>query len=189
MISSAPTPLPAPSDGLRLTHVAIGRGTQNYTCAPGASKPVPNGAVAKLYNATCTAAIYPDLLALIPNVELSFTTPSDDDKPMSPSSLFLSGHHYFPEPTTPVFDLGTKKDFYGFAVCAKSASSPAPSDAPRGLNGLGSVAWLKLGDKGGSNGIKEVYRLNTAGGVAPSTCDGQEEEFQVDYAAEYWFYS
>src|ERR1700753_1347711 len=30
---SASTPLPAPSAGLVLTHIAIGRGTQNYTCA------------------------------------------------------------------------------------------------------------------------------------------------------------
>ncbi|KAI9791409.1 MAG: hypothetical protein M1816_003977 [Peltula sp. TS41687] len=188
MMPIAPTPLPPPSDGLTLTHVAIGRGTQNYTCAPGASKPVAAGALAKLYNATCTAATYPDLLALVPNAVLSFNTPSDDDKTMSPSSLFLSGHHYFPDPTTPVFDMGTKKDFYGFAVCAKSAQSPAPPDAPKGPNGLGSVPWLKLGDKGGSSGIKEVYRVNTAGGVPPATCDDHQGDFQVDYAAEYWFY-
>lgn len=165
--------------------MAVGRGTQNYTCANGATKPVANGAVANLYNASCTAANYPDILTLIPNTVLSF---DGDKKILSPSSLLISGTHYFPDPTTPIFDLSANDKSYGFAVCAKSAGSPAPADAPKGPNGLGSVPWLKLGDKGGSNGIKEIYRVNTAGGVAPATCEDQKDEFTVEYAAEYWFY-
>lgn len=35
---------------------------------------------------------------------------------------------------------------------------------------------------------QEVYRVVTFQGSAPSTCAGQKERFQVDYAAEYWFY-
>jgi len=36
---------------------------------------------------------------------------------------------------------------------------------------------------------KEVYRVNTRGGVAPSTCAGLEGKgFVVEYAAEYWFF-
>ena len=123
----------------------------------------------------------------MPNASLSYIKPGDgdgDDKHLSPASYLLSGHHYFMDSTTPTFDMATKKDFYGLAVCAKSASSPAPSDAPKGENGFGSVPWLKLADKGTSNGFKEVYRLNTAAGAAPPTCDGMSAHFEVQYAAE-----
>ncbi|CRK45450.1 hypothetical protein BN1723_006616 [Verticillium longisporum] len=34
-----------------------------------------------------------------------------------------------------------------------------------------------------------IYRLTTAGGSPPSSCAGQPESFQVQYAAAYWFYA
>lgn len=38
-------------------------------------------------------------------------------------------------------------------------------------------------------GVKEIYRVNTHSGSAPATCAGKPEgEFEIDYAAEYWFY-
>lgn len=171
-------------------HVAVGRGTQNYTCADSTaqSKPVAAGAVARLYNATCAAANYPQLLARLPNASLVFGSPAVEDEPLHPAPLYFSGDHFFIDAKTPVFNVGTKSDFYGVAVCAKSDSSAAPADAPAGPNGLGSVPWLKLADTGASTGFKEVYRVNTAGGVAPASCEGQEAQFKVDYATEYWFY-
>lgn len=37
--------------------------------------------------------------------------------------------------------------------------------------------------------VKEIYRVNTHGGSAPTTCAGKHEgEFEIEYAAEYWFY-
>ena len=51
---------------------------------------------------------------------------------------------------------------------------------------MGSVLWLKLDGTDGD--YKSVYRLNTAGGVAPKTCDGITGDFTVPYAAEYWFW-
>lgn len=72
-------------------------------------------------------------------------------------------------------------------MLAKSAAnSTAPEASPKGENGLGSVAWLKLNGVDGD--YKEIYRLQTAGGVAPKTCDGMPAFFVVQYAAEYWFW-
>ncbi|KAI9832315.1 MAG: hypothetical protein M1826_002001 [Phylliscum demangeonii] len=190
---TAPTPLPGPGDGLTLVHVAVGRGTQNYTCADDTknSKPAAIGALANLYNTSCTAALYPDVLALLPAAVLALPLPSHGDDghgPFAPASFDLSGHHYFADATTPTFDMGTKQTYYGLIHCAKQANSSAPPDAPKGANGYGSVPWLKLSDKGASTGFKEVYRLNTAGGVAPPTCEGMSAHFEIEYAAEYWFW-
>lgn len=34
----------------------------------------------------------------------------------------------------------------------------------------------------------EMYRVEMIGGAVSSTCDGQTGTFDVQYAAEYWFY-
>jgi hypothetical protein len=52
---------------------------------------------------------------------------------------------------------------------------------------MGSVAWLKLNAMAGD--YKEVYRVNTAGGMPPKTCGGVQGEFEVEYSAAYWFYA
>ncbi|KAI9816638.1 MAG: hypothetical protein M1832_005023 [Thelocarpon impressellum] len=190
VMATAPTPLPAPLAGLKLMHVAIGRGTQNYTCATrtSASTPVANGATAKLYNATCIAANYPKILAALPNAALQFDTPGDSS-PISPPRIELSGHHFFPDATTPGFFMDTEKHSYGTYLLGKKASSPAPSNAPKGQGGkgFGSVPWLLLQTKTNGTATQQVYRLNTAGGVAPATCEGMASTFEIEYATEYWF--
>lgn len=72
----------------------------------------------------------------------------------------------------------------------------APSGSSVGSDGSSAVPWLKLevvgqgvvgGQQGG--GVKEVYRVNTAGGNAPSSCEGRVgSTFEMQYAAEYWFF-
>lgn len=70
-----------------------------------------------------------------------------------------------------------------------------------GPKGEAAVPWLKLqvldvGAQGSDvqeedteAGVKEIYRVNTHGGSAPATCAGKHEgEFEIEYAAEYWFY-
>jgi hypothetical protein len=69
----------------------------------------------------------------------------------------------------------------------KDAASSAPVGAPKGPNGLGSVAWLKLTATEGD--YKEVYRINTAGGQAPKTCEGMEGNFEVEYSTLYYFWN
>jgi len=79
----------------------------------------------------------------------------------------------------------------GIAPCAKNNTVPAPAGSPVGQNneGYGAVAWLKLLTRDGATGnIEEVYRVNTAGGSPPPTCSGMPAAFEIQYAAEYWFF-
>jgi hypothetical protein len=188
MTSKVPTPLPPPSAGLTLKHVAIGRGTQNYSCkANERSAPVALGATATLYNASCVASTNPNLLSILPKVALQSELTDSNQATLSPSNLAISGHHYFSNLTTPIFDLKTAAMDLGFAPCAKNASVAAPAGAPPGQDdeGFGAVAWLKLLARDGATGnLKEVYRVNTAGGKPPPTCAGMPGTFEVEYAAE-----
>jgi len=190
---ASPTPLPAVSAGLSLKHVAIGRGTQNYSCTTGnqTAAPVALGALATLYNATCVASTYPDLLSILPNVALQFNLTSPNQASLSPSNLAISGHHFFSNATTPDFNLNTAAMNLGFAPCAKNNTVPAPATAPKGQGevGNGAVPWLKLITKDGATGnLEEIYRVNTAGGQPPATCAGMPTTFEVQYASEYWFF-
>ncbi|KAI9796446.1 MAG: hypothetical protein M1835_003972 [Candelina submexicana] len=188
-LPSAPSPLPPPATGLRLAHVAIGRGTQNYTCSNLTARavPVPMGATAKLYNASCIAATMPDILAKLPNVTMEYAIPNTND-PLWPANIDFSGFHFFPDATTPTFDLDTAKHDYGLILSGKNASTPAPSDAIKGQSGVGfgAVPWLKLNAKiGTASTFSEVYRVNTAGGAAPPTCESAAgTSFEIQYAAE-----
>ena len=84
-----------------------------------------------------------------------------------------------------MFDLGST----GFLVAKKTGDIAAPGDAYAGQFGVGygAVDWLNLVDAGGSTGISEVYRVETAGGMQPPTCTAAGP-IQVQYAALYWFY-
>jgi len=191
---ASPTPLPPPSAGLTLKHVAIGRGTQNYTCATSDSSSVPAtiGAKATLFNASCVASTYPDVFTLIPRVALEFNLSSSTQSELVPSNLQVSGHHFFLTTTTPFFDLDTQNQDLGEVACSKNNTINAPAGSAVGQNnvGFGSVAWLKLIAKSGATGgLQEVYRVNTAGGNPPATCDGMPSSFEVQYASEYWFWS
>ncbi|KAF4301137.1 malate dehydrogenase [Botryosphaeria dothidea] len=198
-----PTPLPGPSSGLVLSHVAVGRGTQNYTCAGASpsSSPTAKGAVATLFNATCQAARTPDLLYQTPSIALAYDTPSAESA-LQAYDMLLSGHHYFTSDTTPFFNLDTAEHSYGTVACKKDAAANAPSanstsalksNYAAGTEGTsnGDVPWLKLAAVQDESGYtwKEVYRLNTAGGQSPKTCDGIDGDFTVEYAATYWFYT
>jgi len=190
---ASPTALPGVSAGLKLKHVAIGRGTQNYTCdtTNSTTAPVSIGAVATLYNATCIASTYPDLLAMLPGVALQFNLTSADQASLSPSNLAISGHHFFSNTTTPSFNLDTTAMSLGIAPCSKNNSVNAPTTAVVGQNdvGYGAVAWLKLLTRVGATGnLEEIYRINTAGGNPPKDCTGMPPTFEIQYAAEYWFW-
>jgi Protein of unknown function (DUF3455) len=214
----APAPLPSPEPGLILREVTIGRGVQvrlprpnishtqslslalqNYTCAVSSPQytPVAIGAVASLYNASCVAANYPDILSTLPSLALQFPLPPSPSSGVAPSNidLDLSGHHYFITDTTPVFNLNASTDpvqQLGLVVGNKAATSTAPANATKGQNGGGdgAVAWLYLNTTSATQSdVRAVYRVNTAGGNPPATCEGSDAVFSVQYAAEYWFYS
>lgn len=174
--------LPNPSEGLSLKYVAIGRGTQNYSCptnesssSKDTSQPKATGAAATLFDVSCVAAQSLTLLHELPPItggasveslgflaeSLSLTTNS--------TNLIL-GEHYFNAAGDPVFDLrlGGSDDW---AVTAKNASVDAPQsvDIPKGKSCAAkkaereNVPWLKLTKKDG-HGIK-VRLQNSALGL------------------------
>ncbi|KAL2259596.1 hypothetical protein VTK26DRAFT_6686 [Humicola hyalothermophila] len=186
--------LPPPSPGLTLRHIAIGRGTQNYTCANATAEPKATGAVATLFNATCVVATNPDLASALARAALYFPVAQiEAARRLSPSNLAVSGLHYFTQnpDSVPFFNLDVSPDWkLGEIPCSKAGSVPAPAGAARGLEGEPAVAWLKLEAKpGATGGLKEVYRVETVGGSPPATCDGMPQSFEVQYATQYWFYA
>ncbi|POS73677.1 malate dehydrogenase [Diaporthe helianthi] len=205
---ASPQALPDVTPGLILKHVAVGRGTQNYTCdtTNTTAAPTAAGAVATLFNASCIAGAYPDLLNMLPRVSMAFNLssapspgpgaapiknllPTSSNSRLAPGNYVISGHHYFTDSTTPYFNLDTDALKLGTIPCAKDAAVPAPDGAPKGQLGEKAVPWLKLSAKSGATGrLQEVYRVETAGGSAPSTCSGMPASFEVEYSAQYWFF-
>ncbi|RMZ68654.1 malate dehydrogenase [Pyrenophora seminiperda CCB06] len=188
LTTTAPTPLPAPAQGTTLRHIAIGRGTQNYTCASASSSDVPKavGAKASLFNATCDAARL-NLITLgqVTDLSLNYAIPTSPE-----AEQRLSGHHQFTAAGVPLFMLETPGADYGRIEAKVDVKSAAPTTASKGTNTLGSVPWLKLSaTTDGSWAYKEVYRVHTAGGVAPDNCQGIQGSFTVEYSAQYWFYA
>ncbi|KAF8471240.1 hypothetical protein BDZ91DRAFT_718163 [Kalaharituber pfeilii] len=185
---------------MRLKLVVIGHGTQNYTCADSTanSKPAPIGAYAEMFDASCFATFAPAILHWLPDIFLHRTEAVPRDL------LPKVGLHYFhPDITTAVFDINepTDRKQSGLFVGKKLENVPAPQNANRGIepDAFGAVDWLKLVPKNNvktecgetlkSVGFKAVYRVHTAGGKAPATCEGRESSFTIPYATEYWLYN
>ncbi|KAK2062003.1 malate dehydrogenase [Colletotrichum caudatum] len=206
------TELPAPAANLVLKYIALGHGIQNYTCVATNATTVTataTGALAALYDAH---ALYPKAgPGSLPSVDDfdALTSKAVRDTPLplvsdgvtrfgasasapfpAPADLNLPGVaplkrigvHYFDSTGVPTFDLGADL-FKG----AKLAGIKAPASADAGPESTGAVDWLQLGDKGGSRGITDVYRVVTAGGVAHKCTEGGASD-SVPYAAYYWFY-
>lgn len=140
---------------------------------------------------------------MLPNLALQYALPADPVSNFEPSNLEIVGHHYFSGNGTPTFDLTqlhptvsapVSDAGYDFGIMAGKVAknSSAPADAPKGENGVGNgaVPWLLLDATYGTTGdVVAVYRVNTAGGKAPLTCESSPAVFSVQYATEYWFYS
>ncbi|PSN61304.1 hypothetical protein BS50DRAFT_158035 [Corynespora cassiicola Philippines] len=154
--------LQPPSSNLSLMLIALGHGTQNYTCGANATAaPSSFGALATLYDASCAVATArPPLENLIQDSQAQI------------------GEHFFADLTTPEFVIqGMEPTF-----AKKAEAVDAPDKAA-------DVAWLRL-EAVSQGAVKMVYRLNTKGGVAPGSCEGvvEGETVTVDYEALYWIY-
>lgn len=178
---------------------------QNYTCSLASKDVVPKavGAVANLYNVSCIASNYPDILSILPGLALQYALPASPGSNLQPSNIAYIGEHYFASNGTPTFDLTLGAKYHPDSIEAHedlgitsattkgSSNSTAPPSAPKGDDGMGdgAVLWLRLPVLNETESdIKAVYRLNTAGGKAPATCEDSPAYFSVQYAAEYWFY-
>lgn len=153
--------------------------------------PTAAEAVASLYNASCFAVTYPDLLAMGSEAAIQFPYPTSDKASLPLSNLSLSGHHYFTDFITSAFHFNIKADQLGYMLTRKMVGTPAPSVADGSkIIEFGNVPWLLLESKTGTTeNIKQIYRLNTADGNPPAICADQLDTIQQDYAAEYWFYA
>ncbi|KAJ5899631.1 hypothetical protein N7495_004375 [Penicillium taxi] len=194
-VNNTKVKLPTPSSSLNLKYVALGRGTQNYSCSTSNSsaKPVAVGAAAALFDASCLASASMTLLHEVPAVirrtslgslafmaeMLSLTTNKTD---------LIIGEHYFDASGDPYFDLRLG-GANAWMVATKKASVDAPIKDANSCSNVSSedVAWLELERKTG-NGVERVYRVMTSGGSPPLTCAGQNKSVLIKYAAEYWFY-
>ena len=132
----------------------------------------------------------------------------------SPRDGALSGHHFFSN-KTPVFELNSGASgpatHLGVVQGKANKNSTAPDGACPGVGwqGNGAVAWLFLDatpdsettevkfdgvnpevPAGSNEEWRHIYRVNTAGGMPPKTCEGVEvgQVISVQYAANYWYY-
>jgi hypothetical protein len=161
--------LKAPTSDMQLVLVAFGEGTQNYTCGANlTAAPTAIGAVAQLFDASCEVANNP-----------SASTVALGTIEESAKSI---GAHFFVDNTTPDFDI--------IGLGNTQAKKAEDCNAP---NAAADVKWLRLEAKaeGSSSSVKEIYRLNTVGGLAPATCEGKVagDVVVVPYQAQYWIYA
>jgi hypothetical protein len=160
-LQQPPSTLTPPGDHDQLVLIALGQGTQNYTCAGETATPASIGAVAELFNASCAVA-----------QKTSLGSVAEDANAV--------GQHFVVDNTTPEFDIIG----LGNTQLKKNQSAPAPNAAT-------DVPWLKLNAVNTNTAVRSIYRLNTQGGVAPATCAGQAAGavVQVQYEAQYWVYA
>ncbi|KAF7186002.1 hypothetical protein HII31_12665 [Pseudocercospora fuligena] len=199
-------PIPTPSGTPK--YILLGLGYQNYTCDASKTwvQTTPSaGAVADLYDITHTVTTQTEDVFSASSaksfercLELTRCAPDysngycDQCHEISAAAFDrnYAGHHFFDQvdgTQTPNFDVSKFGDFLSGK---KTGSADAPGDAYDGSNGLGAVNWLYVVDNGSgrTHGVKSVYRVQTAAGVAPEICDKEGLRLQVPYATEYWFY-
>lgn len=154
--------LPAPSDGLSLKYVVLGRGTQNYTCAcDEGSKPEAVGALATLFDASCLINYYPNLLHELPDAvinapveALAYFAVLTGQQASPDTGGLITGKHYFNSEGVPLFDLRFSGTDDWMPTELDSKAPPPSKGSSASGNGEGqNVAWLKLTSTGG-HGVK-----------------------------------
>ena len=196
--------LAAPDASLVLRYVALGLGTQNYTCAstPGSTTAAPAsvGAKADLYDATPIlgkgdASTSGGMERVLPGLALQLFESMNITPEQFPDQLKMDhiGNHFFAAGLVPTFVLSGAKPKAQIQG-KKVGDIAAPAGACPGADGEGAIDWLQLIDNGlgFSTGTPlqggDVYRVETAGGLAPKTCANNTGELQVHYATLYFFF-
>ncbi|EMD70231.1 hypothetical protein GGP41_000367 [Bipolaris sorokiniana] len=186
-------------DGMALKYVVLGIGTQNYTCVNASAVPGTTGAFATLYDIGTKLNNDRDAkwkIATISPLALSMAewAPQLVDMSLQAQGFQnVAGHHFFADvagTNTPTFAFDQLSAPYPLCQVAKLGAVDAPKTACSGKNGLPAVQWLYLQHKAGiaQGGITTVYRVETAGGNKPATCQGMPPTWEVKYAAQYWVY-
>ncbi|KAF2024354.1 hypothetical protein EK21DRAFT_104718 [Setomelanomma holmii] len=168
-LSQPASTLQPPASDTQLVLIALGQGTQNYTCGANlTAAPSAIGAVAQLFDASCALSSDP--------------TASTTALGTIEESAKSIGAHFFLDTTTPDFDIVG----LGNTQAKKVEDCNAPSSTA-------DVKWLRLEAQaqGSTSSVKQIYRLNTVGGLAPSSCEGKAagDIVTVKYEAQYWIYA
>ncbi|KAM0712128.1 hypothetical protein Q7P37_011222 [Cladosporium fusiforme] len=175
--------LPAPTSSPSI--IALGVGSQNYTCNSTTGTYSSNVAVADLYD--IGSLVKPSTKDSLSKLYLQTSDCSNEKT--NPLQLNLIGDHYFDSSSVPNFDFA--KSNRGWLQAKKGAGVAAPETSAKGIKGdaHGTIDWLYLLDNGAgvSTDLLSVYRVWTAGGKPPQSCSG-DEQVEIPYAAEYWFY-
>jgi Protein of unknown function (DUF3455) len=176
-LSSGIHALPLPAADKVLKYLTLGRGIMTYEChntISGDDQPAYLYQNTDLYDVAPLAQNLPDedaLHALVPQF-------CEYDYPeLSNTSASCVGRIYNQFGHTVV-------DLFGFSVPAFTIEITwaIPSPAGQAVNGYWDHSATVDKDW-------EMYRVETAGGVTPTTCKGHENStINVAYAAEYWFY-
>lgn len=194
--------LPA-NNNVTLQYIALGVGIQNYSCASTSATPESIGAIATLFDVTgylqeCgnpkTSKLSAQYLKAYNQEACQASQDLDDDSCQQGANFMdfdILGKHYFGKPNgagVPFFDIHDK----AFLSAQKTGSCVAPDSAyGGGKKGFGAVDWLFLpsDDSDRNQGLSEVYRINTAGGLPdPAGCAGGDATLSYKYVAEYWFF-
>ncbi|KAL9638939.1 MAG: hypothetical protein Q9164_001248 [Protoblastenia rupestris] len=184
-LSNGTMNLPDPDGPLKA--ITLGLGTQNYTCNVTTPAPVLVGAVATLLDLSPLLPLIPadegmKVLEILPAYLLNF-----DYETILSFAMPVLGDHFFDGEGIPTFKLGELGHLEGKKVPGADLVAPMGASPGQEGEGVGAINWLKLGDAGGSKGVSQGYRVQTAGGKAPVKCE-KEGDFEVPYAALYWFF-
>ncbi|KAI7360641.1 hypothetical protein KC354_g8698 [Hortaea werneckii] len=172
---------------ITLRYVALGVGVQNYTCngTSYVQTQSSDGALATLYDATSYLASNPSAIGSLSIERLEAYEESQhcEESSNREPQLPTLGEHFFTSDMVPTFDIFEAEPTRKLSAAKIQAVEAPVSDA---------VSWLYLVDceDGTSDGLEAAYRVETAKGVAPSSCTSEETGSQVAiaYAAQYWLY-
>ncbi|KAH9808716.1 hypothetical protein DFH28DRAFT_1087264 [Melampsora americana] len=176
--------LTIPTD-LSLKAVAVGVGTQNYTCSLASGTPTWTlvGAMAHLRDIT-NAEEDP--------AEIAKAAAKKDSRKVLSQYTRIAKHYFIPheQSAAPAFFFDPNKNRLksasiadNYVIVAKIGSMPAPNHPKR------NVPWLALKRVEG-NAARLAFRTNTHFGVPPpeSACTQEGEHSNMGYSALYWFY-
>jgi len=184
-----PSPLTPPPSTSKLSYVAVGFGTQNYTC--GSTGTYTNiGAVAELFDISCFArnttlfdAIPRVIIDAWNNVPGNLTQDVIATLQMSKHPQSFADHYFVPNGTAVAAKwdatLQTRNP-NAFVIASKLDQAGAPT-------GNQDIAWVSLRGTAGQL-AKQVYRTNTQLGQPPANCTPGSPEIEVKYAAIYYFF-
>jgi hypothetical protein len=176
---------------LPVTFVAIGLGTQNYTCSSTGTY-TNVGAVADIFDISCL--IGKPAFNTLPDTAIASWAKAS--KSASPSSILASvqgirqpdllGKHFFVSNSTGAGGISPKWDFtssfkgnsHAFVTAAKVSSFSSP-------DGSSNVDWVFLKAVQGKL-AQEVYRTDTRAGQPPASCTPGSAPIAVKYVAKYW---